>query len=97
MRAPNERYSKLSKPGSGIVFSKPGKDVFGYEIKKGAYVIWHPYSPSNRGMHIGEVLDVNADLIKIKTADNKIIYRGGYELVLFLQNRMAFENNFNIE
>lgn len=51
-------------------------------------------------MHIGKVLDVHinskySDEIKILTADNRTIFRCGYELVLLLQNRMTFESNLD--
>lgn len=104
MRAPNEFYKdkeieRAKGRECGWVISKPGKDLFGYDIQRGAYVIWQPYS-SKEGMHIGKVLDVHinskySDEIKILTADNRTIFRCGYELVLLLQNRMTFESNLD--
>ena len=42
---------------------------------------------------MGQVIKIgHNDCIKIKTAENKTIERHGYELVLVMQQRMAFEN-----
>lgn len=102
MRAENEQYKckevKDKYGHSTTIYAAPGKDLFGYKIEKGAFVIWQPYS-AHEGMHIGQVIDVTIqnnwlDWIKIKTADNKTIDRHGYELVLLLQQRMNFESTF---
>ena len=70
------------------------KDLFGYDIKVGSYVIWQPYS-AHEGMHIGQVVDLgHDDWIKIKTADNKTIERHGYELVLVMQQQMKLESEY---
>ena len=45
MRAPNEKYKEKNKDGyATTVWPKEYKDIFGYDIKVGAYVIWQPYS-----------------------------------------------------
>lgn len=93
MRAPNEKHKEKNKYGTiTTVWPAEYKDIFGYDIKVGAYVIWQPYS-AHEGMHIGQVTSLgHSDWIKIKTAENKTIERHGYELVLVMQQRMAFEN-----
>lgn len=94
MRAPNEKYvvRKDKMHFADIYWPEDYKDLFGFDIKIGGYVIWQPYS-SGDGMHIGQVYDFGKDgWIKIKTADNKTISRHGHELVLLLQNRMRFED-----
>ena len=93
MRAPNEKCKEKNEDGIvRTVWPKDYKDIFGYDIKIGAYVIWQPYS-AHGGMHIGQVIKIgHNDCIKIKTAENKTIVRHGYELVLVMQQRMAFEN-----
>lgn len=105
MRAANEKYTnKEIKDSHGYpvtIFPTSGKDLFGYKIEKGAFVIWQPYS-AHDGMHIGQVISIDIqnkwlDCIKIKTADNKTITRHGYELVLVMQQRMAFENTLEEE
>lgn len=101
MRAANEQYkNKEVKDKYGYpttVYAAAGKDLFGYKLEKGAYVIWQPYS-AHDGMHIGQVVNVRIDnkfldWIKVKTADNKTIDRHGYELVLVMQQQMNYENS----
>ena len=101
MRAENEKYavekiviSKTHGHSSIMHWPDPGKDLFGYDIKIGAFVIWQPYS-AHDGMHIGQVVSLDKDdWIKIKTADNKTISRHGYELVLVMQQQMKLENEY---
>ena len=97
MRAANEKYvDKSIKDKYGYVHRKAScpkkeKDLFGYPIQVGAFVIWQPYS-AHEGMHIGQVKSLgHDDWIEIKTADNKTITRHGYELVLLLQQQMRHQ------
>ena len=97
MRAANEKYvDKSIKDKYGYVHRKAScpkkeKDLFGYPIQVGAFVIWQPYS-AREGMHIGQVTSLgHDDWIEIKTADNKTIIRHGYELVLLLQQQMRHQ------
>jgi len=98
VRAVNEKYKDETKKDycghSRMIWPKEFHDLFGYEIKKGDFVIWHPYTRG--GMHIGQVVHISNDFrnekIQVKTAEGKIIERHGHELVLLLQHQLKLQS-----